>query len=146
MRDRQHASRGECACVRAEGKTKKGKKAACPTGCSSVDRDRGFSTRLMWRRGGGIVTYAYYPDKPKSIRCGEDWKWSEKLQSGKWHEIKIWLKLNTVSGRSARKDGQFKAWLDGEQARPFSSPPPSRARALVGRAGIRNVARGGRRC
>ena len=71
----------------------------------------------MWRKGGGIVTYAYYPDKPKSIRCGEDWKWSKKLQTGKWHDIKIWLKLNTVRGKSARADGQFKAWLDGEQVR-----------------------------
>jgi hypothetical protein len=37
------------------------KGAACPVGCSSVSKDRGFSTRLMWREGGAMVTYAYYP-------------------------------------------------------------------------------------
>jgi hypothetical protein len=57
------------------------------------------------------VTYAYYPDKPKSIRCGEDWKWSKKFQSGKWHQIQMWSKMNTPG----QKDGEFKAWLDGEQ-------------------------------
>ena len=88
-----------------------GKGVACPVGCSAVSRDRGFSTRLMWRSGGRVVTYAYYPDKPSSIRCGEDWKWSKKFQSGKWHHIRMWAKLNTPG----KWDGEFKAWLDGEQ-------------------------------
>jgi hypothetical protein len=26
--------------------------AACPVGCSTVSKDRGFSTRLMWREDG----------------------------------------------------------------------------------------------
>ena len=95
----------------AEGKTPQGKLAACPVGCSEVSRDRGFSTRLMWRSGGAVVTYAYYPDKPKSIRCGEDWKWSKKFQTGKWHHIRMWAKLNTPG----KADGEYKAWLDGEQ-------------------------------
>jgi hypothetical protein len=74
----------------------------------------------MWRENGGIVTYAYYPDKPVSIRCGEDWFWNAKLQSGKWHHIKIWMKLNTLSGGTANEDGQFKAWLDGTQVGIFA--------------------------
>ena len=57
------------------------------------------------------MTYAYYPDKPKSIRCGEDWKWSKKFQTGKWHHIRMWAKLNTPG----KADGEYKAWLDGEQ-------------------------------
>jgi hypothetical protein len=90
----------------AEGKSK----SACPVGCSEVSKDRGFSTRLMWREGGAMVTYAYYPDKPKSIRCGEDWLWSKKVQSNTWHHIRMWSKLNTPG----QKNGEFKAWLDGE--------------------------------
>jgi hypothetical protein len=58
-----------------------------------------------------MVTYAYYPDKPKSIRCGEDWKWSKGVESGKWHHIRMWSKLNTPG----EPDGEFKAWLDGEE-------------------------------
>ena len=57
------------------------------------------------------VTYAYYPDKPKSIRCGEDWKWSQGFKANKWHHIRMWAKLNTGSN----KNGEFKAWLDGKQ-------------------------------
>jgi hypothetical protein len=87
----------------------------CPVGCSAVGKDRGFSTRLMWREDGAMVTYAYYPDKPSSIRCGEDWMWSKKVQAGKWHHIRMYAKLNTVSGGDAQSDGVFKAWLDGEQ-------------------------------
>ena len=89
--------------------------AACPVGCSSVSKDRGFSMRLMWREDGAIVTYAYYPDKPESIRCGEDWPWSKKIQSGKWYHVRLYAKLNTVDGDDAKADGVFKAWLDGKQ-------------------------------
>ena len=95
---------------------KSGKKGrTCPTGCSSVSRDDGFSTRLMWREDGAIVTYAYYPDKPRSIRCGEDWVWDGKFTTGVWHDIAMRIKLNTVSGNSAREDGVFEAWLDGRK-------------------------------
>lgn len=85
--------------------------SACPVGCSDVDKDRGFSTRLMWRSKGNVVTYAYYPDKPKSIRCGEDWVWSDSLKAGKWHDIRMWIKLNT----NGNANGEFKSWLDGKQ-------------------------------
>lgn len=88
-----------------------GRGTVCPAGCSTVSRDRGFSMRLMWRQDGGAVTYAYYPDKPKSIRCGEDWKWSKGFKAGQWHHIRMWAKLNT--GTNA--NGEYKAWLDGKQ-------------------------------
>jgi hypothetical protein len=64
----------------------------------------------MWREGGKMVTYAYYPDKPKSIRCGEDWNWSKKVRAGEWNNIRMWQLLNTPG----KKDGEFKAWLNGE--------------------------------
>ena len=76
-----------------------------------MSKDRGFSTRLMWRDEGRMVTYAYYPDKPKSIRCGEDWKWSQKIQDGVWNHIRMWSKLNTPG----EADGEYKAWLNGDE-------------------------------
>ena len=65
----------------------------------------------MWRDEGRMVTYAYYPDKPKSIRCGEDWKWSQKIQDGVWNHIRMWSKLNTPG----EADGEYKAWLNGDE-------------------------------
>ena len=62
-----------------------------------------------------MTTYAYYPDKPKSIRCGEDWVWSKKLQSGKWYNIRMWIKLNTFSWTGPKANGKFKVWVDGKQ-------------------------------
>ena len=79
-----------------------------------MSKDRGFSMRLMWREDGAIVTYAYYPDKPDSVHCGEDWLWSKKLRAGQWHTIRMYAKLNTVKGSDAKEDGVFKAWLDGK--------------------------------
>lgn len=58
-----------------------------------------------------MVTYAYYPDKPASIRCGEDWSWSKKIQDGVWNHIRVWSLLNTPG----EKDGEFKAWLNGDE-------------------------------
>ena len=86
---------------------------SCPTGCSKVESGDGFSLRLMWRRGGSIVTYAYYPDKPKSIRCGEDWLWDAEIESGRWYDIAIMVQLNTVSDSGdVSADGVVQAWLD----------------------------------
>lgn len=87
----------------------------CPTGCSSVAQKDGFSTRLMWRADGAIVTYAYYPDKPRSIRCGEDWVWDATLESGRWYEIAMRVRLNSVDGGTANSDGSVEAWLDGKK-------------------------------
>jgi hypothetical protein len=50
-------------------------------------------------------------DKPSSIRCGEDWLWSKKVESGKWYHVRMWLKLNDAG----EKNGEFKTWLDGEE-------------------------------
>lgn len=81
----------------------------CPVGCSTVDRERGWSTRLMWRSGGRMTTYAYYPDKPKAIRCGEDWWWDRPVRSGVWHTVRLHAKMNTAG----KPDGISRAWLDG---------------------------------
>ena len=67
----------------------------CPVGCSTVSPTRGWSTRLMWQRRGGMITYAYYPDKSPAIKCGEGWQWNTAVVSGRWHHISIYNKMNT---------------------------------------------------
>lgn len=82
----------------------------CPVGCSAVSPDRGWSTRLMWRQNGGMTTYAYYPDKPRALRCGEDWRWSSDVRSGRWHNVRIFVKINDPGVAN----GVSRAWLDGK--------------------------------
>jgi hypothetical protein len=80
-----------------------------PRGCSHLTRTRGWSHRLMWQKHGGMVTYGYYPSKPQSIRCGENWKWNQGVQTGRWHNIRIFVAINTAGVAN----GVSKAWLDG---------------------------------
>lgn len=80
----------------------------CVRGCSAVSKTRGWSTRLMWQRRGGMITYAYYPDKA-TARCGEAWGWSQGVTDGKWHNIRVYARINTPGVA----DGISSAWLDG---------------------------------
>jgi hypothetical protein len=94
--------------VNGEGRT-------CPVGCSTVDRYDGFSARLMWRANGAIVAYLYYPDKPKSVRCGEDFVFDTTLESGRWYTIAISVRLNRVSSSGPASNGRVRAWIDGRK-------------------------------
>lgn len=74
----------------------------------------GFSVRLMWRREGRIVIYAYLPT---SQTWGTDFPWDyggtwRKLIPGRWTALEIRVKLNTPG----RSDGEIDCWLDGERA------------------------------
>ena len=81
-----------------------------PRGCSTVNDTRGWSHRLMWQENGGMVTYAYYPSKSRAIRCGENWKWSAGVVAGRWHNIRMYVGINTAGV----PNGVSKAWLDGK--------------------------------
>lgn len=94
-----------------------GRGRTCPVGCSSVGDDDGFSARLMWRKGGALTAYLYYPDKPSSIRCGEDFPWSTTLIPGKWHDILFHVHLNGFDKNGqALSDARIEGWFDGEKA------------------------------
>ncbi len=74
----------------------------------------GFSVRLMWRRGGRLVVYAYLPT---SERYGTDFRWDyggtwRALVPGRWTSLEIRVKLNTP----ALSDGEIDCWMDGEKA------------------------------
>jgi len=86
----------------------------CNTGCVSVSGEDGWSARIMWRGGGDIVQYLYYPDKRSS--CGDDFEWSDRFSTGGWHEVKTQVIMNTpgVSGNNGKRDGMVRSWYDGE--------------------------------
>jgi hypothetical protein len=86
----------------------------CNTGCMSVSGTDGWSARIMWRGGGSIVQYMYYPDKQNS--CGDDFEWSDNFSLGGWHEVKTQVIMNTPgeNGADGERDGMVRSWYDGE--------------------------------
>lgn len=82
-----------------------------PTGCSP-DPD-GFSARNMWRGGGDIVQYVYWPEQPNT--CGDDLDYETggdalSFNPGQWHTVEHRVRMNTVGSQ----DGVLEAWVDGE--------------------------------
>ncbi|MEL7544550.1 MAG: polysaccharide lyase [Pseudomonadota bacterium] len=79
-----------------------------PAGGRSVDGRSGFSTRLMWRRGGRGEVYAYIPGHParrgRSIGRGA---WT--FQTGAWVQVAQRVDLNNASA----SDGRIRVWIDG---------------------------------
>lgn len=53
-----------------------------------------FSSRVMWRRRGGLVSYQYYDGKKK--RCGVDAPWrGATIAPGRWSKITVYMRVNT---------------------------------------------------
>ena len=82
-----------------------------PTGCSP-DPD-GFSARNMWRGGGDIVQYVYWPEQPNT--CGDDLDYeaggnARAFEPGQWHTVEHRVRMNTVGNQ----DGVLEGWVDGE--------------------------------
>jgi len=81
-----------------------------PSGCSP--KKDGFSARNMWRTGGAVVQYVYWPNQPKT--CGDDLKYmngaTQKLfPTGQWVTVEHRVKMNTAG----TPDGVLQAWVDG---------------------------------
>jgi hypothetical protein len=84
-----------------------------PTGCRP-DPD-GFSARNMWRPGGAIVQYIYYPDQPNA--CGNDRYYDidgddVSFVRGQWMTIVHRILMNTPG----QNDGRLQGWVDGQLA------------------------------
>lgn len=75
-----------------------------------------FSSRIMWRQNGRIVSYVYHMNQ-KSI-YGDDLEWREAsgknllLVPGKWHKIQFTLKLNDA----LNANGMISASFDEKEA------------------------------
>lgn len=83
--------------------------AGIPVGCTKNQRDikNGFSARLMWRRGGQLVLYTYFPDRQKN--CGKDYPFFQAV-AGEWYTITQTISLNTPGER----DGRIWMYVNGE--------------------------------
>lgn len=79
-----------------------------------------FSTRLMWREGGVIEFYLHGYNMNNSLgkepyrvywdHIGNTKFAQAKFIPGKWHQVKIFVKMNTPGQR----DGLLRGWLDGK--------------------------------
>lgn len=81
-----------------------------PSGCQPDSA--GFSARNMWREGGALVKYLYYPEQPDS--CGDDLAYTQSgqaysLPKGKWVQIQHRVKMN----QAGASDGVVEGWVDG---------------------------------
>lgn len=75
-----------------------------------------FSSRIMWRRDGKVVSYVYHLDQKD--RYGDDFSWlasngeNVKFVRNQWHAVKIKVHLNSIS----KSDGFIFGNFDGNQA------------------------------
>jgi len=81
-----------------------------PTGCSP--KKDGFSARNMWRTGGALVQYVYWPNQPET--CGDDLKYMDGatqkfFPTGQWVTVEHRVKMNTAG----TSNGVFQAWVNG---------------------------------
>jgi hypothetical protein len=71
----------------------KGACAGCPVGCQEAESS--FSTRVMWREEGQLMSYVYYPGKEAA--CGADWYWEGAFAGSNYRTIRFYVKVNTPS-------------------------------------------------
>jgi hypothetical protein len=62
-----------------------------------------------------IGFYVYHADMPNDY--GDTWYFPRPLERGKWHQVLLYVKLNTpaaAAGGKGRNDGILRAWIDDE--------------------------------
>lgn len=63
-----------------------------------------------------IGFYVYHADMKSDF--GDTWYFSKALERGKWHDIRLYIKLNTPAskpGGKGRTNGILRGWLNGRQ-------------------------------
>lgn len=93
----------------------------CNTGGNPPTGTDGWSARLMWRAGGSLVQYLYYPGQGGTY--GTDLVWKRDgvplvVETGRWHEVQVRICLNTpgTGGGPGASDGRVTGWYDGALA------------------------------
>ena len=71
--------------------------AVCPVGCE--DPGDTFSSRVMWRHDGKLVSYMYLPGDKK--RCGIDWDWPGAFGDNTWKEVRVFMQVNDMGALTA---------------------------------------------
>jgi hypothetical protein len=73
----------------------------------------GWSSRVVWLRGGEMGQYIYHPDQPD--KWGQVFKYTTEgrnvvIERGRWHRIVNRIVMNTPT----KQDGIVQAWMDGK--------------------------------
>lgn len=91
-------------------------------GCSGGENcngNNGFSIRYMWRKDGNAILYVYDMDKPGRYPTDIPLRKSNgkqiKFEKDQWIHLVMRVKINTVSGGNANKDGEIEVWVDNEK-------------------------------
>jgi len=81
--------------------------------------DKGFTSRVMWRKKGTMHQYVYYPNDEAHYGTGFWWHnlCSKKMEQlkfkpGKWHIIKMKIKMHN----NWEDPGYVTCWIDGKLA------------------------------
>lgn len=92
-------------------------------GCSggqTCTGSNGFSSRVIWRSGGGAALYLYHMDKPGTY--GEEIPLKTPsganivFPKGQWFNLIIRVTANTVTNGVANADGETQVWYNGQSA------------------------------
>eukprot|EP00123_Amoebidium_parasiticum_P019848 comp34021_c0_seq1/m.47295 comp34021_c0_seq1/g.47295 ORF comp34021_c0_seq1/g.47295 comp34021_c0_seq1/m.47295 type:complete len:265 (-) comp34021_c0_seq1:424-1218(-) len=81
----------------------------CNTGMERSSGYDGFSSRLMWRDGGRLVSYVYHPGQSNAY--GDDYDWGTSVSDGEWVHMSQRVKLNI--GKSS--DGSLEGWVGNSE-------------------------------
>lgn len=82
---------------------------SCPAGCTDIsNQQKSFSTRIMWQKLGGMITYPYWPDNTN--RCGGTWRWHEPGNTSKnltmkdntWYTVRQELEVGTANATNGK--------------------------------------------
>ncbi len=87
------------------------------SGGNQPNGTNGWTMRFMWRSGGAAVVYAYLPPgKYFGDGWGYDMALNRNFQTGKWHCIEQFVKINTIG----QQNGKCTVWLDDEKVLDLS--------------------------
>jgi hypothetical protein len=75
-----------------------------------VPSEYGFKNRFVWRTGGELIQYQYFPGKKTTCGTKTQVKPPESLKTQRWHTIKSCITL----GDAGKDNGTWEAWLDGQ--------------------------------
>jgi hypothetical protein len=92
-------------------------------GCSggqTCNGTNGFSSRVIWRAGGGAALYLYHMDKPGAYGEELPLKTSSGANivfpKGQWINLVIRVTTNTVTNGVAASNGEVQVWYNGQSA------------------------------
>ena len=83
----------------------------CNSGGHPPNGHDGWSSRIIWQKGGQAAQYVYRPRQ--TDKYGDTDLWSPGvLTPGTWHFVQTYVRVNTPG----KADGLIVSWLDGKRA------------------------------